>query len=160
MLERLLRAGVPVALLLALSACTVPPGEPAETSESSSAAVARGGSGRELPGDVPFTAGTADLVESAVFGEFSRYPQGRWVVQVTASRVHSAAATLEIVERELADAGYRPVSDADAGHWPVPELLMRRNGTTVHVQLSRELPWLIDYTVVRSFAECARSLCD
>jgi hypothetical protein len=143
-----------------LSACTVL-GAPAD--DAPPLAATGDASGGALPTGVPFTAGTADLLESSLLDELSRTAVGRWEVRVTASRVHSAVRTLEIVEDELADAGYRPFGGSPLGNGassPSPQLRMQRDGTTVHVRISDELPWLVDYTVTRALGGCAGARCD
>ena len=159
-LDRVRGAGV-VALVLALSpslaGCTAPAPDsaPATTRELPATRLAS----QALPSGVPLTPGTATLVRSELVGEFSRFPRARWVVRVLTEPVADASEALGGAERELRASGYQRLGDGgDAS--PLHQLWMERAGTTVVVRTSAGMPRLLEYTMTRSYTECARSYCD
>ena len=151
-------AAAAVVVALALCGCTAPWSAPETPAvREASAAVAANAS---LPTGVPLVAGSVTVVKADLIGEFSRFPQARWVVRVLGQPVLHSSVALENAQRTLVDAGYQVIGRSDNSPTTPAELWMARAGTTVLVQTSAEMPWLLDYTVTRSFTECARSYCD
>jgi hypothetical protein len=155
MLDRCRDAGVAVLLLLTIGGCTVPAGRAPAAPRELPAALAP----TELPDGVPLAPGSVTIVTAGLVGEFSRFPRARWMARVLAPPVAGSVDALAIAEGELAAAGYRPLGSGP-GASPLPELWMERAGTTVVVRAPTGMPRLLEYTVTRSYSECARSYCD